>query len=68
MTGTYRVVLRGRVSDRRLAPYLDEFRIVRTDTTTTLVGTIVDASQLHGLVTHLTSTGVDIVELTSGTG
>lgn len=59
----YRVVLRGCISDRMLAPYVDEFEIDRTDTTTTLTGAIIDPSQLHGLVTHLTSTGVDIIEL-----
>lgn len=65
MSTDYRIVLRGRVPDRMLNPYLEEFNISRTNTTTTLAGPIIDASQLHGIVTHLTATGLDIVELSS---
>lgn len=65
MSPGYRIVLRGRVPDRMLNPYLEEFDISRTKTTTTLAGPIVDASQLHGIVTHLTATGLDIIELSS---
>lgn len=65
MSPDYRIVLRGRVPDRMLNPYLEEFAISRTNNTTTLAGPIVDAAQLHGIVTHLTATGLDIIELSS---
>ena len=51
------------VPDRFLAPYIDEFVIERNDVTTTLTGVITDGSQLHGLVAHVSSLGIDIVEL-----
>lgn len=57
----YRIELRGNVSDRLLEPYLDEFVISRTEATTSLSGPIRDPSHLHGIVSHLTSRGIELV-------
>jgi len=57
----YRIELRGRLSDAILAPYADEFLIDRTDGTTTLAGDVRDAAHLHGIVSHLTGLGVELV-------
>lgn len=60
----YRVEVRGRVSDAMLGPYADEFVVARTPATTALTGAVRDAAHLNGIVTHLTSLGLDLVSVT----
>ena len=59
----YRIELAGRVSDRMLAPYIEEFEVVVGRSTTTLSGVVRDAAHLHGVITHLTGLGLDIVSV-----
>lgn len=59
----YRIVLRGRLSDELLRPYLHEFTVVRSSECTTLAGVVRDAAHLHGIVSHLTSVGVELVSI-----
>ena len=60
----YQIEICGRATDRVLRPVIDEFRIEPTEVgTTRLVGLIRDASHLNGLLAHLTSLNVEIVEL-----
>ncbi len=60
----YEIEIRGRATDRVLRPVVDEFAIEPTDRgTTRLVGEIRDPAHLHGLLAHLTSTNVEVVEL-----
>ena len=59
----YRIELRGRISDHILGPYADEFVISRTAASTVLTGPIRDSAHLHGIVTHLTSLGLDLVSV-----
>ncbi|MGI9598955.1 MAG: hypothetical protein ACR2QK_22520 [Acidimicrobiales bacterium] len=63
MTGptSYRIELRGRLSDHILAPYSPEFAISRTTNSTVLIGDIRDPAHLHGIVTHLTSLGLELL-------
>ena len=60
----YEIEIRGRATDRVLRPVVDDFRIEPTEVgTTRLIGQIRDASHLNGLLAHLTSLNVEIVEL-----
>ncbi|MCW2714656.1 MAG: hypothetical protein JWN88_1703 [Frankiales bacterium] len=60
----YEIVLRGRASARLLRPLLDDFTLDHPSSTTTrLVGPVVDASQLHGVLAHLTSVGAEVISL-----
>jgi hypothetical protein len=59
---TYELRLRGRASARLLRPLLDDFVVDHsTPGFTRLVGSVLDASHLHGVLAHLTSVGVEIV-------
>jgi hypothetical protein len=61
---TYELVLRGRASARLLRPLLDDFTIDHSAPgVTRLVGPVLDACQLHGVLAHLTSVGVELVSL-----
>ena len=61
---TYELVLRGRASDRLLRPLLDDFAVDHgTPGLTRLVGPVVDACHLHGVLAHLTSVCVELVSL-----
>lgn len=61
---TYEIALRGDVSARRLRPLLDEFRLVKAEPgVTRLVGVVRDSSQLHGLVAHLSSLGLELLAI-----
>ena len=62
-TTPYRIELRGRVAERTLGPYADDFVIARTSTTTTISGVVRDAAHLHGIVTHLTGIGLELVSV-----
>jgi len=59
----YRVELRGRVSDAMLGPYANEFVVSRTQARTVLTGPVRDSAHLHGIVTHLTSLGLELVSV-----
>ena len=61
---TYELVLRGRASARLLRPLLDDFVIDHSEPgITRLVGLVLDASHLNGVLAHLTSVGVELVSL-----
>jgi hypothetical protein len=61
---TYEIVIRGRVSARLLRPLLDDFTIDHArNGVTRLVGTIGDASHLHGVLAHLTSVNIEVISL-----
>ena len=61
---TYELVLRGRASARLLRPLLDDFVIDQSvPGCTRLVGRVLDASHLHGVLAHLTSVGVELVSV-----
>jgi hypothetical protein len=60
----YEIEIRGRADERILRPVVDDFRISITDHgTTRLVGDVLDASHLNGLLVHFTSMNVDVIEL-----
>jgi hypothetical protein len=61
---TYEIVIRGRASDRLLRPLLDDFAIDHSsDGVTRIVGDIGDASQLHGVLVHLTSVCAELISI-----
>lgn len=60
---TYKIVLRGQTSGRLLARLRDDFSIDAAGRQTRLVGEIRDAAQLHGVLTQLTSYGIEILRL-----
>jgi hypothetical protein len=63
-TTTYELVLRGRASVRLLRPLLDDFTVDHTTPgVTRLIGPVIDACHLHGVLAHLTSVGVELVSL-----
>ncbi|MGI9611514.1 MAG: hypothetical protein ACR2QO_01305 [Acidimicrobiales bacterium] len=59
----YRVEVRGRLSDQILGPYAHEFVVSRTKDRTVLTGAVRDAAHLHGIVTHLTSLGLELISV-----
>ncbi len=61
---TYEIALRGNVGSRSLRPLIDDFRITESEPgITRLVGIIRDSSQMHGLVAHLSSMGLDLLSI-----
>lgn len=61
---TYEIALRGKVGARSLRPLIDDFTIIESEPgITRLVGVIRDSSQMHGLVAHLSSVGVELVAI-----
>jgi hypothetical protein len=61
---TYEIVIRGRASSRLLRPLLDDFTVDHArDGFTRLVGDITDASQLHGVLAHLTSVSTEVISI-----
>ena len=61
---TYEIELKGNVGSRSLRPLTDSFSVDRSeDGVTRLVGNIVDASQLHGVVVHLASMSIEIISI-----
>jgi hypothetical protein len=60
----YEVVIRGRASARILRPLVDDFTVDHSRAgVTRLLGTIRDASQLHGVMVHLTSVGAEVISI-----
>jgi len=61
---TYEIALRGNVGARTLRPLIDDFRTIEAEPgNTRLVGVIRDSSQMHGLVAHLASMGVELLSI-----
>lgn len=61
----YEITLKGNVGARSLRPLIDDFTVSTSEPgITRLVGVIQDGSQMHGLVAHFASMGVDIVSIT----
>jgi hypothetical protein len=61
----YEIVTRGRANARLMRPLLDDFILADTgDGNTWLTGEVRDAAHLHGVVTHLTSVGVELISIT----
>ena len=63
MNMPYRITIRGRVSERMLGPYIDEFVIAWTESITALTGSIRDPAHLHGVVAHLTGVGLELISV-----
>ncbi len=62
---THEIVLRGRLSGRLLGPFLDDFTDDHHEAgVTRLVGTVRDASHLHGLVAYLASINAELISIT----
>jgi hypothetical protein len=62
---THEIVLRGRLGRRLLGPFLDDFTVDHDDAgSTRLVGTVRDASHLHGLVAYLASINAPLISIT----
>lgn len=61
---THEIVLRGRIAARLLGPFLDEFTVDDDAGVTRLVGTVHDASHLHGLVAYLASINAVLISIT----
>ena len=64
-TNTHEIVLRGRVGQRLLGPFLDDFTVALDETgRTRLVGVVRDPSHLHGLVAYLASINAELISIT----
>lgn len=62
---THEIVLRGRLGPHVLGPFRDDFAIDHDAAgLTRLVGTLRDASHLHGLVAYLASINAQLVSIT----
>ncbi len=60
----YEIEIRGCADERILRPVIDDFQVQATPHgTTRLVGDVLDASHLNGLLAHFTSMNVDLIEL-----
>lgn len=64
-TNTHEIVLRSRIGDSLLGPFLDDFTIASDETgRTRLVGVVRDSSHLHGLVAYLASINAELISIT----
>lgn len=63
MISMYCIEIRGLVSLLQLEIYREEFTITYGEDATFMTGLIQDASHLHGIVSHLTSLGLELVEV-----
>ena len=62
---THEIVLRGRIGEGLLGPFLDDFCLDGGETgRTRLIGTVRDASHLHGLVAYLASINAELISIT----
>ena len=64
---THEIVLRGRFRPGLLGPFLDDFTVDVDAGLTRLVGTVRDASHLHGLVAYLASINAELISITPST-
>lgn len=61
----HEIVLRGRIGRHVLGPFVDDFDVDhRRAGVTRLVGTVLDAAHLHGLVAHLASINAELISIT----
>ena len=59
------IVLRGRLGLHLLGPFRDDFAVDHDEPgLTRLVGTVRDASHLHGLVAYLASINAELISIT----
>ena len=64
-THTHEIVLRGRLSHHLLGPFTDDFTDSCDETgDTRLIGSVRDASHLHGLVAYLASINAELISIT----
>ena len=63
MASRYCIEIRGLVPLPKLEIYREEFTIARGEEATFMTGSIQDASQLHGIVSHITNMGLELVEV-----
>jgi hypothetical protein len=61
---THEIVLRDRLGPNVLGPFLDDFTVDHDEAGTRLVGTVRDASHLHGLVAYLASINAELISIT----
>jgi hypothetical protein len=62
---SHEIVLRGRLGDSLLRPFLDDFTVDHDAAgLTRLVGTVRDPSHLHGLVAYLASINAELICIT----
>jgi hypothetical protein len=62
---THEILLRGRLGDSLLGPFLDDFSVGACEVgLTRLVGTVRDSSHLHGLVAYLASINAELISIT----
>jgi hypothetical protein len=62
---THEIVVRGRLGQRLLGPFVDDFTVVHDATgDTRLAGTVRDPSHLHGLVAYLASINAQLISIT----
>ncbi len=60
----YEIVLRGRIGSHLLGPFVDDFTVEHDAVgVTRLVGSVRDASHLHGLVMFLASINAELVAI-----
>lgn len=60
----YEIVLRGRIGSHLLGPFVDDFTVEHDAVgVTRLVGSVRDASHLHGLVVFLASINGELVAI-----
>jgi hypothetical protein len=56
----YRVVVRGRLSERLVARF-DGLTVVSSGDTTVLAGDLIDQAQLHGILDRIRDLGLELV-------
>ena len=62
---THEIVLRGRLGQRVLGPFMDDFTVDHDEVgLTRLIGTVRDSSHLHGLVAYLSSINAELISIT----
>lgn len=62
---THEIVVRGRLGQRLLGPFVDDFDVIPDGAgDTRLTGTVRDPSHLHGLVAYLASINAQLISIT----
>ena len=59
---SYRIVIRGRLSERFASAFAG-MRLETNGATSSLVGEVVDQSQLFGLLEHIRSLGLELISV-----
>lgn len=61
---TYEIELNGNVTEKLLRPLIDDFAISHPERRRTLlVGDVIDASHLHGIIAYLASVNIEIISM-----